>query len=628
VREKWLTLLVHGVGDHKPGEMIDAVTGAFSSVDHALPDNDEYVAVHLEDKTVSRGWFPMYSRRFDLPEGPELIFGEVFWADLSRIRGSTFELLIGIFRLVFGLRYVSDQAATQPGTAARTLRWALYLAILVARGPLLALFTLGAVFCLPLAAHWIGRVAHVPDQSLVWLTEDRCYLGLGLLVATVSGVMLLPVWSKFHFRAFSFWLLLSSLTVVICCNRPDFLSYLNRIYDDQLANNPVPASYLATVIWLSDWTRDAAFACLGLSLVPLILAVAAATSGQRPGLSAAYQAAAFQLLLWQLVLAPLDIALDWGLASVTSTIGHQFVRGAGFYVGFRILAVYSMAAALLVIWLMRMRWAKRHPVAEWPRRFPPRLIVGLGARVWVVVISIVLILDSMLLALREITDAQHRPYPKIAESFVTILDWPIRQWVVLVWAITIVAACFAILFKRVVRNALHVATDVVNHFYRPDEGFPVRQQIESRFHKVLARLLEEYQPTRIVVIAHSQGTVISFNALSEIYAQAWFQQYAATLRAELVTVGSPLTHLYQHYFPAHYPVNDPKQAVLQPYVRRWRNIFRTDDYIGTFVTLGSNAAATQAAQAQSWPESIPARPGGHTHYWEADIFAHLTDLVR
>ena len=98
--------------------------------------------------------------------------------------------------------------------------------------------------------------------------------------------------------------------------------------------------------------------------------------------------------------------------------------------------------------------------------------------------------------------------------------------------------------------------------------------------------------------------------------------YAGKLPIDLVTVGSPLTHLYQHYFPAHYPANDPKCALLQKFVPQWRNVFRTDDFVGTFVTFGSSNP-----QTQTWPQNTSAKPGGHTEYWQRDIFEDLADFV-
>jgi hypothetical protein len=195
--------------------MIDAVTGAIKSVSAKLPDSDEYTVVHVKDETVSRGWFPMYTRKLRMAEDTEVIFGEVFWADLSRIRGGTFDLLVGMARLIFGLRYVSDCAADQPGrVAACFLRWLLYLAILVVRGPLLAVLTLGTALCFPAAVHRVGRLLSCPEGYLAWLSDNRCSYAVGGMVIAI-GLLIIIIASflpKFPWkinggvRTFCIWL--------------------------------------------------------------------------------------------------------------------------------------------------------------------------------------------------------------------------------------------------------------------------------------------------------------------------------------------------------------------------------------------------------------------------------------
>ena len=52
----------------------------------------------------------------------------------------------------------------------------------------------------------------------------------------------------------------------------------------------------------------------------------------------------------------------------------------------------------------------------------------------------------------------------------------------------------------------------------------------------------------------------------------------------IVTFGSPLTHIYQHYFPADYPAGTTAIVAQQLGSNvTWSNIFRVDDPIGTEV---------------------------------------------
>jgi len=400
-----------------------------------------------------------------------------------------------------------------------------------------------------------------------------------------------------------------------------FQGPLSAHFQHQFTGADVRAYFFAVIMSLTDWTRDLAAACLGLSIIPLVIAIVTAPARGRPQLVIAYCSAALQLLLWQLALAPLDVACDLGLAAATQTINTEFVQGAVSYVGVRVLAAYSLAIFIAITWAARWHWARTHPGPAWPPKFPPRLILAILAQVWLFIASVLLVSLSMLTALDEIAPNKV-PIAAAVDQFFESIDGQMKLALLVVWPITIGLSCCAFVFETRVRDGLHVVTDVVNHFYQPKEDFPVRRQIEARFRTVFTRLVNQHRPTRVLIIAHSQGTVITFNALYQICSQSQSQSLAGKQPIDLVTVGSPLTHLYQHYFPVEYPANDRKFSTLLKFVRCWRNIFRVDDFVGTFVSIGSNNP-----QTQSWPQNISAAPGGHTNYWRPDIFEHLKDLV-
>jgi pimeloyl-ACP methyl ester carboxylesterase len=57
---------------------------------------------------------------------------------------------------------------------------------------------------------------------------------------------------------------------------------------------------------------------------------------------------------------------------------------------------------------------------------------------------------------------------------------------------------------------------------------------------------------RIVIVAHSQGTVISADLLRYLHAQGRLRGIVGALPVALVTVGSPLRDLYAERFPLLY----------------------------------------------------------------------------
>lgn len=162
-----------------------------------------------------------------------------------------------------------------------------------------------------------------------------------------------------------------------------------------------------------------------------------------------------------------------------------------------------------------------------------------------------------------------------------------------------------------VSSALGVARDISVYSartlaYSPDtpEGrsaYASRQRIKARFHTVLAHLSRQYPHDRLIVIAHSQGTVIAAQALQEVG--------PTETPTFLVTMGSPLTHIYGQYFANGFDMADlPRQT------RRWINIYRCDDFVGTEVRLPGDRV-----------ENHRVAPGGHTGYWTD---AHVWMTVR
>jgi hypothetical protein len=128
--------------------------------------------------------------------------------------------------------------------------------------------------------------------------------------------------------------------------------------------------------------------------------------------------------------------------------------------------------------------------------------------------------------------------------------------------------------------------------------------------------------THLTIIAHSQGTMIAVDVLtltgldptSKDEISGWLKKLKGF---HLITMGSPLSHLYQHYFPGRYaPFTDPSWNDLKAQIRNWINIYRIDDYVGTHIQN----------DPRDWPDgprNFPISPGGHTGYWELrEIFMH------
>ena len=86
----------------------------------------------------------------------------------------------------------------------------------------------------------------------------------------------------------------------------------------------------------------------------------------------------------------------------------------------------------------------------------------------------------------------------------------------------------------------------------------------------------------------------------------------------VVTLGSPISHLYEHYFED-YRVSDRDDGWQPRNLASWTNMWRIDDPIAGPVSVGSKGIVC----------NIPLEPGGHRDYWRepevCDLIIALLD---
>jgi hypothetical protein len=87
-------------------------------------------------------------------------------------------------------------------------------------------------------------------------------------------------------------------------------------------------------------------------------------------------------------------------------------------------------------------------------------------------------------------------------------------------------------------------------------------------------------------------------------------------------MGSPFTHLYQHYFSNHYPpLDQPFWSTLRRNVDCWFNIFRVDDFVGTSIVFPESLRSSGGFNCQNFP----VKRCGHNNYWSDK---QVIDLLR
>jgi hypothetical protein len=196
------------------------------------------------------------------------------------------------------------------------------------------------------------------------------------------------------------------------------------------------------------------------------------------------------------------------------------------------------------------------------------------------------------------------------------------------------------------RVAIDAVLDIDNYFADPPSRQPPRGRIFSRYASLLSHLRDAGY-ARIVIVAHSQGSVISADLLRYLHAQGRLEALVGAVPLALVTVGSPLRDLYAERFPLLYrwmgtrergfAAAGPAPADLG--LAEWVNACRSGDYVGRFIWTRSDDPArfgvaavgpdgrVQAERAGSRTEFCLGA-GAHTHYFDDDAVALAVEIER
>jgi hypothetical protein len=211
------------------------------------------------------------------------------------------------------------------------------------------------------------------------------------------------------------------------------------------------------------------------------------------------------------------------------------------------------------------------------------------------------------------------------------------------WTIAALGSRFTRTFGRL-RVGIDAVLDIDNYFGDPPDRQPPRARIYSRF-AALLRHLGEHGYARIVIVAHSQGTVISADLLRHLHAQRRLAAMVGDAPIALVTVGSPLRQVYAERFPllyrwmgsgaAAFPTASPGAADIGAV--EWVNAFRSGDYVGRFmwtppgeayrIALVGPGGRVEADRAGDRTQFCLGA-GAHTHYFSHDAVALAVEIDR
>jgi len=604
-----LVLVVHGVGDPKPGETVDLFARSLADPDAPL---ESHGTVHwLEEprgEPRNRNCFPVHTHRL-LRGDQSAYLSEVFWGDISHVRAGRFGLFQGLLAVLFGLRFVAHQAASQRGWAARMLRWTGDRCADLLEAPLAAVNVIMAVLMIVGVA--LLRFAEPVYNN--WQFANWIVMGTALLTL---GIAVMRAWRTVgpRFRGFYWWVgfwafdlaLLAgyqigwphklATTSVILWHAEIVIHVLEMVW--LLLTLMVASMFLwwGLARWRpGNWPR-------GIDAGLLLPALTVGFWGQMfPTLWLLGYQVSIQLVGQRKELQDLfDLAvplyrLQWLMASV-------------------LLGVAAISAGRLVL------WSRLHNSANYRKSRPaPRLIVHRT-------IQIVTVLASMI----GISVILYLAAYRVIMPYVRWEDTPIGPW--LAWGgefalvVTVLIGFAVIYFPPYIRIGVDIVFDVVTHFYQElneetDEvRYVYREAIQDRFKATMELLCGQARPDcDLTVVAHSQGTIVAVEALRDPDNAKMFQRFRSVT---FVTMGSPFRHLYQHYFSNLYPSLDHAHwSYFRNHVSRWINIFRIDDFVGTFIY---DEDVPERHFGKLTVKDVPVDPKGHTNYWnDRQVLAEL-----
>ena len=155
------------------------------------------------------------------------------------------------------------------------------------------------------------------------------------------------------------------------------------------------------------------------------------------------------------------------------------------------------------------------------------------------------------------------------------------------------------------RRALAVPWDVGSFFPSVFHPFAPRPYGSAAVHQLRSVIEGQLPPrTPVVVVAHSQGSVIALHALLDSRTDATF-----------LTVGSPLGTLYEKFFPAHFDTSLTRRLIDRLPV--WSNLWRVTDPVGGPID-----------DAVDLPEMEDPRSRIHGGYWYRDEEVYHRTLLE
>lgn len=630
-----VVLVIHGVGDPDAGDTLNRFARSLAS--EGKPLVEKQATVWLTEKSDTPDWtktFPTHVRRLQIND-THVEMAEVFWGDLSQVRRGMIGLIYGLFQILFGLRYVAYVAADQQGDAAFYLKKLGLISSRMLHGPVLAVaFFLTLITGAAMATDmmWEGSYKH-----LVWTQGivAACAI-LSIVVATIGKRL---TNSRVVVRFWS-WVVTVAMYSMLMIGMKAF--YIDVYYPEmncESCHHPGLIWYCRVQIILLGllWFAESGIV---IAMGGCWAAAYLHPRANRPAINVAFLLPALAVGIWGQALPMLWVTAKEGITRLQRVpefaaafdealpmLGVQFV-----------MLVITAAAAMLVI-AKYFLWRAGNDIETFRAGSrSPRLIIN-SLQQWVLAgctaVGVWLVFALCVMNILGIPYRDSLLGQALAEANK--------------YAVVCLAPMAGLIFLslRHLRPAFDIILDVVNHFYfrstmmedalEDDDEFDIkettfesgslyfsrRDNIHNRMKRILVYYRDRLQHRpELVIVSHSQGTMVAVEVLNDPE-MAWLS--GSFSRTALLTMGSPLTYLYQNYFGHLYPsLNSPTWDHLRSRVDRWVNLFRIDDFVGQRIEFPVHGRSLQvtpmlAVDKDAAIQSCTDHPlgcRGHVNYWE------------
>ena len=629
-----VVLVIHGVGDPPAGGTLNRFARALARDEKPLVEHQSTVWLGEKPTVAHRNQtFPTHVRQLSI-DGNQCEMAEVFWGDLSQVKRGVVGLVHGLFQILFGLRYVAYVAADQPGVAARNLKHLGLMSSRILHGPVLAI----TIFLVLITAAAFATDNIWPGSYREPLWTDALMGGCALIALAAAAIGLRVTRSRVVVRFWSWFCIVALWSAFLIGVKAWYIDpFYPEINCDHCAHPGMiwfcrVLVVLLGLIWLVE------------SLVVIAMGICwfgAWTHPRvyKPAINLGFLLPSLTVGIWGQALPMAWVLARQGI-SKTNRI-PEFVSAfdeALPLLGVQFLMMVIMAMGACAVVFRYFLWRGTNSISSYLRGSrSPRLIVNpllqwMLAICTIVGVSMVLMLCSMNVLKIGYLDTPFGMALVEVNKYAVMLMVPLGG--------------LALFLLPYLRPGFDILLDVVNHFYfratqlkdalDDDDEFDIkettfssgslffsrRDMIHCRIKKILVYYRERlrHRP-ELIIVSHSQGTMVAVEILNDPE-MAWLN--ASFSKTSLVTMGSPLTHLYQHYFGHLYPsLNEPFWDDLNQRVDRWMNLFRIDDFVGQEVDFPMQPAnkTTQSWMTNfgaSMPDSSshPLGRHGHTNYWD------------